>query len=182
MKKNRKQSRSAATQLAPHGFTPVSVKARHDGWSPQVQVSFIECLADTGSVSQAATQVDRAVEGAYRLRRRPDGEAFAAAWDAALAHATHRLVDAAYERALHGVAHPIIYKGEQVGERRQYSDALLMFLLRNNDPTHFGVLAKPTLIRWQDIRAEKAGPMTMLLDRIWPGRKRQKTRGDTAVE
>jgi hypothetical protein len=79
MKKNRKQSHSAATKLTPLGFMSVPVRARHDGWSQQVQVAFIECLADTGSVSQAALRANRAVEGAYRLRRRPDCEAFAEA-------------------------------------------------------------------------------------------------------
>jgi hypothetical protein len=146
-----------------------------------VQVAFIECLADTSSVRQAAHDVDRAVEGAYRLRRRPGSEAFAAAWDAALAHATRCLVDEAYERALHGVSQPVFHQGEQVGERRHYSDALLMFLLRANDPTHFGVIAKPTLIKWQDIRAERATVMGGLLDRLWPGRKRQKRRADSAL-
>ena len=52
------------------------------------------------------------------------------AWDAALDNAMHRLEEAALSRAIHGVARPIFYHGEQVGEWREYDERLAMFLLR----------------------------------------------------
>ena len=38
-------------------FTPVPVRARHDGWSVERQIAFIEKLADCGSVAAAARHV-----------------------------------------------------------------------------------------------------------------------------
>ena len=35
-------------------FTPVPVRARHDGWTVEKQYAFIEALADTGIVDFAA--------------------------------------------------------------------------------------------------------------------------------
>ena len=53
-------------------FAPVPRKcARHDGWTPARQRAFIEALADTGSVSRAAAQVNMSTEGAYYLRASP---------------------------------------------------------------------------------------------------------------
>jgi hypothetical protein len=41
-------------------------------------------------------------------------------------------------RALHGVPRPIFYKGEQVGERREYDERLTMFLLRWRRSQRYG--------------------------------------------
>ena len=41
-----------------------------------------------------------------------------------------RLRDAAQSRAVNGVARPVFYKGEQIGERRYYDERLTMFILR----------------------------------------------------
>jgi hypothetical protein len=65
-------------------FHPVPVRTRADGWTPLRQAEFIGMLAETGSVSAAAAFVGMARETAYRLRRMPEAEEFAQAWDAAL--------------------------------------------------------------------------------------------------
>jgi hypothetical protein len=41
-------------------------------------------------------------------------------------------------RALNGVATPIFYHGEQVGERRRYDERLALFLLQRRDPLQYG--------------------------------------------
>jgi hypothetical protein len=46
--------------------------------------------------------------------------------------------DAAFSRAINGVAIPIYYKGQQVGERRHFDERLTMFMLRYYDPLRFG--------------------------------------------
>lgn len=76
-------------------------------------------------------------QSAYRLRQRGDAASFAVAWQQALTHAVHRLADAALSRALHGVATPIFYKGEQIGERRKYDENLTRFLLRLRAPENY---------------------------------------------
>lgn len=70
--------------------------------------------------------------------RRECGTAFWTAWDDALDYALHRLEAAALSRALNGVARPVFYRGEQVGEWREYDERLTMFLLRYRRPQRFG--------------------------------------------
>jgi len=41
-------------------------------------------------------------------------------------------------RARRGVARPIFYKGEKVGEYRHYDERLTMFLLRSRRPQRYG--------------------------------------------
>lgn len=119
-------------------FAPVPLRARHDGWTPERQVAFIEALAETACVAQAADAVGLSVTAAYKLRRRPEAQAFRLAWDAALDFGVRRLADAALSRAIHGVARPIFYQGQQVGERRYYDERLTQFILRRRDPVRFG--------------------------------------------
>jgi hypothetical protein len=123
-------------------FQPVSVRPREDGWTVDRQRLFIETLADTGSVTEAAAAAQMSLASAYRLRRRPGAEDFAKAWTCAQYHAVQHLVDTAYERALYGTVHAVYHKGKQVGERRQHSDQLLMFLLRNSDPNMYGMVPR----------------------------------------
>ena len=52
-------------------WVPVHRKRRADGWSIDRQRRFIETLAATGSVTQAAQEVDMSTVGAYRLATPP---------------------------------------------------------------------------------------------------------------
>lgn len=65
-------------------FSPVPVRYRRDGWTPQRQRAFIATLAGSGCVAGACCHVGKSAEAAYRLARRPDAAAFRAAWEAAL--------------------------------------------------------------------------------------------------
>lgn len=129
-----------------HGFDPadfewlpVERRRRSDGWGHHVQRDFIEALADTGSVAEAARAVHMSVQSCYRLRRSPGAENFARAWEAALAEAHKRLVDIAFDRAVNGTEHPHFDKhGQAVYMRRRYSDRLLMFLLAAHHPDRYG--------------------------------------------
>lgn len=130
-------------ELDAHGFDPgayrwipVLRKPRKDGWTAQRQVDYIAKLADYGCVEQAAREVGMAVNSCYRLRR--ESPAFAAAWDAALAHASRRLVDLPFDRAIHGSDEPVFNReGHRVGRRMRHNDRLLMFLLRAYMPERF---------------------------------------------
>jgi hypothetical protein len=99
-------------------FTPVPVRARKDGWTPDRQRRFVALLRRGRAIAQAARAVGMSRESAYRLRERPGAESFAAAWDAALAMrpapAGTNLSQLWY-RAFFGKVKPIIRKGEQVG-------------------------------------------------------------------
>jgi hypothetical protein len=119
-------------------FTPVPVRPRHDGWTHDRQEAFIEALAQTGCVEDAARAVGMSVSSAYALKCRTDAQPFRLAWGAALEVGIERLSDAALSRAIHGTAQPVFYKGELVGERRHYDERLTMFLLRYRDPARYG--------------------------------------------
>ena len=136
----RKTARSprASAKAAARPFTPVPVRPRHDGWTPERQIAFVEALAESACVAEAARAVGMSVEGAYRLRRHPDSQAFRIAWDHALEYAVSRLSDAAIGRAINGIAIPHYYKGELVGEHRRFDEGLTRFILRYRDPVRYG--------------------------------------------
>lgn len=124
--------------LADYDWVPVRRKPRRDGWTVAAQESFIGVLADTGSVTQAAIEVQMSPTSCYRLRRSADGRAFAAAWDAAVQTASLRLVDLAFDRAVNGSPEPVFDReGNRVGQRVRYNDRLLMFLLRAHQPDRY---------------------------------------------
>ena len=119
-------------------FTPVPVRPRHDGWTPGRQVLFIHALAETANVDEACRRTGMSQQSAYALRARPDAVSFRQAWVIAIEHGVGKLADRALARAMEGVAVPIFYKGEKVGERRVFNERLTMFLLRAHDPERFG--------------------------------------------
>lgn len=119
-------------------FLPVPLRARHDGWTAERQIAFIEALAETGCVEQACRRVGMSDTSAYALRWRPCGAPFRQAWDAALDYALHRVEQAVFERSRNGVPRPVFYKGEKVGEWRHFDERLTMFLLRSRRPERYG--------------------------------------------
>jgi hypothetical protein len=130
---------SPAQSLAPTiDFEPAQLRPRHDGWTAQKQIRFIEFLAATRCVDEACRRVGMSDTSAYELRNRPCGAAFARAWDLALELKLDRVEQAAIERSINGVPRPIFYKGEQVGECRHYDERLTMFLLRSRRPARYG--------------------------------------------
>ena len=143
-------------------FEPVPLRYRHDGWTPDKQLEFIQRLAECGCVEEACRLVGMSRESAYELRRRHDAKAFRLAWAAAKDVMVERLDDAAMSRAINGVPVPIFHNGEQVGERRHFDERLTMFLLRYRDPVRYG--------RWVDrveeVSRHEDGPIAMLSFRI----------------
>ena len=126
-----------ATKL-PVPFEPVPVRYRHDGWTAERQIAFIEKLADCGSISAAAKHVGMSRESVRKLRRRPCGRPFRDACDAALDCGYAEVEESAMERSRYGVPRPLFYKGEQVGEWRHFDERLTMFLLRFRRRHRFG--------------------------------------------
>jgi hypothetical protein len=124
-------------------FDPVPRKYRYDGWTPERQRAFIAALAELGSVRAACKQINMSQVGAYYLRRQPGADSFRAAWEAALDHGVQRLADIAIDRAIEGVAVPVYWRGEQVGEKRWYNDRLLMFILKHHMPNRYGANLPP---------------------------------------
>ena len=147
-------------------FEPVALKPRHDGWTAEKQIAFLETLAETACVEQACRRVGMTRQSAYRLRRDPRARGFRDGWDNALDHGLHQLEEAAMSRALHGVPQPVFYKGEKIGERREYDERLTMFLLRNRRPQRYGKWIERMLAPDLDPEAHHPCP-TRLGDPTW---------------
>jgi hypothetical protein len=129
-----KQTRSpekSALPADPLHFSPVPRQQyRENGWIPARQAAFVQRLAETGSVRQAAAAVNMSRVSCYNLKNHAQGVDFARAWDAALDMGVQHLKDIAFERAVEGRLEPVWQAGKLVGHKRVYSDGLLMFLLR----------------------------------------------------
>ena len=99
-------------------FTPVPLRYRKDGWTPMRQADFLGALCETWCVATAARRVGKTRESAYRLRDKPGGESFAAAWDFILAEprrirkSTHELL---WHRLFYGTLKPVMGGGRHVG-------------------------------------------------------------------
>jgi len=134
----------------PPEFEPAQPRPRFDGWTAERQATFIEALAESACVTEACQAVGMSQRSAYALRARADAISFRNAWDAALDFAIRRLSDAVLSRAINGVAVPVFFQGEQVGEKRYYDERLAMFLLRCRDPLRYG--------KWLDRRDYSGHP------------------------
>ena len=94
---------------------------------------FLGVLAKTGRVAEAARAVGYTDTATLQQYRRNDEE-FAEAWEFALEAAANALEEEAIRRATEGVLEPVFYKGHVAGYKTNYSDTLLMFILRGLKP------------------------------------------------
>ncbi|MEO7827046.1 MAG: hypothetical protein ABIR60_07895 [Allosphingosinicella sp.] len=74
----------------PPEFTPVPLRTRRDGWTPERQFAYLVSLAELGHGRRAAEAVGMTEQSAARLRRRPGAEAFNRLCDAAWHSAKQR--------------------------------------------------------------------------------------------
>lgn len=144
--------------------TPVPHRIRHDGWTLTRQTQFIERLAATASVTDAARYVGMSRQSARDLYNR--SPQFRAAWDEALRAAVSVLAETAFDRAVNGVQEQVWYQGRMVGFREKYNDRLLMFLLRVRDPLNYAPL--DDLTGWQRHRSleDRGAGIAPVLDRL----------------
>ena len=150
-------------------FVPVRVRPRKDGWSEAKQRRFIEQLADTACVEAAARAVDMSVQSAYALRRAPGGESFAAAWNAAIQQGALKLVDIAFDRAIHGSDEPVFDRdGNRVGRRMRQSERLLMFLLRAHLPHRYRHAHRDAMQPGETLPPPQPQPLAQALARLEP--------------
>lgn len=117
-------------------FVPVRQRARSDGWAAERQARFLAELAITRSVVAAARKVGMARETAYRLRAKPGGESFAAAWDAVLGRDGRKRKVTAHERILRATGaliQPRIFRGQCTGIARKTDNSALLAHLAHLD-------------------------------------------------
>ena len=127
-------------------------------WTLARQRAFLEVLADTGAVTEAAQHVGISPRAAYDLRRRGDGTLFALGWHAAVLIARHRLTDALLERALLGQ--------EDVSVRLRDPDAERIEVRRQRRDNRLGL----TMLARLDRMAEGAAATAPAADDYWLAR------------
>ena len=106
------------------------------GFTPQRREKFLAFLRAAPNVAAAADSVGLSRRCAYDTRAR-DPE-FASAWDEAVETGVDALEAEAYRRAVHGTDRPVFYQGAECGVVREYSDTLVIFLLKSRRKEIFG--------------------------------------------
>ncbi len=134
MEKKLRQPHRSGETLAP-SFTPVPMRRkRHDGWTPERQLAFIEVLSVTGQVAEACRAVGISRKSAYKLLDRPGSESFAAAWGVALMSGQQRMLDQLMERAINGVTTIMFKRGGAVEIGHGPDGRLMAGFLRSPRP------------------------------------------------
>lgn len=136
-----RMSRSPFERAAQEGLTnptgnPTTEKrepgrplANEEGaWIPNFLSGLLEGESITGACRSAG------VHPTTVYQRRREDAAFAKAWEEAAVVGTDLLEQEAARRAYHGTLKPVFQKGECVGAIREYSDTLMIFLLKARKP------------------------------------------------
>jgi hypothetical protein len=108
-------------------------RTRRTPKKPEDWDAFLDALnRSRGDVSHAADAIGIHRQRAYEHRQHD--QEFAQRWEAIVDRATDEMEAEARRRAVEGCEKPIFYKGEAVGTVREYSDTLLIFLLKARRP------------------------------------------------
>ncbi|HXF65635.1 MAG TPA: hypothetical protein VNK67_02905 [Burkholderiales bacterium] len=99
------------------------------------KAAFLEALAETANVTWACRAAGLPRRVAYEWREAD--RAFAKAWEEAVELGTDALEDEAIRRGHQGVDKPVYQGGRKVGTVREYSDTLLIFMLKARRPEKF---------------------------------------------
>jgi hypothetical protein len=116
------------------------LRPRHDGWTQVRTQRFLDTLAYTGCVKDAARVAGMSTVGARRMRAR--FPLFDAAWNDALERGQQGLIAIAYQRAVSGRETVIIRKGEEYERRIAPSDAILGLMIKRGDMVGGGALPR----------------------------------------
>ena len=103
--------------------------------TPKDQATFLEALQNTANVSTSCQVAGLSRSFVYDWRA-ADPE-FAADWASALELGCDALEDEAVRRGCEGHLKPVFYQGKEVGAIREYSDTLLIFMLKARRPARF---------------------------------------------
>lgn len=124
----------ASPKTTPSIVTDPSQDSASEG--AEIQQHFLECVRQGHSFRSAAEQAGIEADKPYIWQK--SDEAFASALRVAEQVGTDLIEEEAYRRAVKGVEKPIYRGGEVVGHMADYSDAMLMFLLKARRPERYG--------------------------------------------
>jgi hypothetical protein len=112
-----------------HGDNPRTIR------TPKTRAEFLEQLKVTCNVTKACELSGLARTSAYEWR--DDDKDFAAEWQKSLDVAADLLEEEAVRRARDGTRKPVFQGGELVGHVQEYSDTLMIFLLKGAKPKKY---------------------------------------------
>lgn len=105
---------------------------KHTKWTPEKEAKFLYGLRKGNTVSSAAAIAGFARQTVYDHRERD--KTLAVRWVEAEAEGTEVLEQEAFRRAVQGTDHPVTYEGAITATYKEYSDTLLIFLLKARRP------------------------------------------------
>lgn len=122
---------------------------------------FLKEIAEGASVKDAGDAAGIGSRALYS-RRKTDPD-FRREWCEAAEVGTRLLEQEAQRRAYHGTLKPVFFKGEQCGTIREYSDTLMMFLLKARKPDEYrdrkgDDSAKPTAVNITVVNVDSLPP------------------------
>lgn len=94
--------------------------------------TFVEHLADGGTVTKSAAAAGICRQTAYNWR--DTDKEFSEAWDDAIEAGTQEMEAEAIRRAVKGTQKPVFHQGQVCGHVNEYSDTLLIFMLKARRP------------------------------------------------
>lgn len=104
--------------------------------TPEKYEKFLETLRKTGgNIARACKAEGIGRSTAYEWKEK-DKE-FSKQWDEAIQDGLDELEQEARRRAFKGLRQAVFYKGEVVGYEREYSDTLMIFLLKGGRPEKY---------------------------------------------
>ncbi len=135
---------------------PAELRHVKKDWAPV----FLEKIMEGSSVNDARLAAGIGQDTLYR-RRKNDVD-FRAAWQEAGTLGTELLEHEAERRAYHGVKKPVFYKGTECGTVQEYSDTLLIFLLKARKPGMYrdtvGENTQPTAVNITVVNVDAPKP------------------------
>lgn len=100
-------------------------------WAPVFLQALYSGLSVTDAVATAG------VDYSMPYKRRETDEGFRQAWAEAAERGTELLEQEAARRAYHGTLKPVFHQGVECGKVREYSDTLMIFLLKARNPQKY---------------------------------------------
>lgn len=88
-----------------------------------------------GNIARACRAASVARSTVYDHKKKD--EEFSRKWNEAVEQGVDELEQEARRRAFKGTLKPVFYKGAKVGTVREYSDTLMIFLLKGNRPEKY---------------------------------------------
>lgn len=105
-------------------------------WTPEKEAKFIKSLVSTGGNIARACRAAKVARSTVYDHKKKD-PAFAQKWSEAVEQGIDELEQEARRRAFSGTEKPVFYKGDVVGHINEYSDTLMIFLLKGNRPEKY---------------------------------------------